>query len=113
MAKDDYDVIAYKILAYLYTKLKAGEEMDPKMIGKDSQLFSIPEKYWAYIMVNLQGEGLIRGIVCKRAWGNEITYVDCDNCEITPDGIRYLTDNSFVEKVKQFLKDTKEITPFI
>lgn len=30
MAKDDYFVIVYKILAYLYMKLKNGEEIEPE-----------------------------------------------------------------------------------
>ena len=30
MAKDDYYVIVYKILAYLYVQLKKGEPIDPK-----------------------------------------------------------------------------------
>ena len=29
MPKDDYHVIAYKILAYLYVQLKAGADIDP------------------------------------------------------------------------------------
>lgn len=35
-----------------------------------------------------------------------------DKCYITPLGIEYLCDNSFMEKAKRFLKDIKEITPF-
>ena len=32
MAKDDYFVIVYKILSYLYVKLKSGEDTNPNMI---------------------------------------------------------------------------------
>ena len=41
MAKDDYYVIVYKILAYLYTKLKAGEEIEPEMLMYNGTLFQI------------------------------------------------------------------------
>lgn len=34
-------------------------------------------------------------------------------CEITPKGIDYLCENSLIRKARQFLKDVKEITPFI
>lgn len=30
MAKDDYFVIVYKILSYLYVQLKSGEDVDEK-----------------------------------------------------------------------------------
>lgn len=32
MAKDDYFVLVYKILAYLYTVLKEGRSPDPQML---------------------------------------------------------------------------------
>ena len=41
IAKDDYYVIVYKILAYLYTKLKAGEEIEPEMLMYNGTLFQI------------------------------------------------------------------------
>ena len=40
MAKDDYFVIVYKILSYLYVKLKSGEDVNPNMITHDNQLRS-------------------------------------------------------------------------
>ena len=39
MAKNDYYVIVYKRLAYLYTKLKAGEKIEPEMLMYDGTLF--------------------------------------------------------------------------
>lgn len=38
MAKHDYYVIVYKILAYLYIQLKAGEPMDTDMIRYEMAL---------------------------------------------------------------------------
>ncbi len=111
MAKDDYYVITYKILAYLYVKLKAGEEIDEKMISPEGPLLCINPKYWAYIMENLQGQGYIRGLTITKPWGGGRVIQGLSGCEITPDGIGYLCDNSRMEKAKQFLKDIKEITP--
>lgn len=37
MAKDDYHVIVYKILSYLYTALKAGERVDDSLLKPDSR----------------------------------------------------------------------------
>ena len=33
MSNNDYFVLAYKILAYLYTQLKAGDDIDPAMLA--------------------------------------------------------------------------------
>lgn len=41
MAKDDYYVIVYKILAYLYIQLKKGEAVEPEMLMYDGTLFQI------------------------------------------------------------------------
>ena len=65
MAKDDYFVLVYKILAYLYTVLKEGRSPDAKMLQYDSTLLGVNEPYWAYIMENLQAQGYITGLRSK------------------------------------------------
>ena len=40
MAKDDYYVIVYQILAYLYRCLKEGENVDGKMLQWDSPIIT-------------------------------------------------------------------------
>lgn len=113
MAKDDYFVIVYKILAYLYTQLKSGDPVDPDLLMYDGKMFQINQKYWLYIIVNMLDAGYIKGISNPTS-GNGIYIRDqLPFCQITPKGIEYLCDNSFIEKAKHFLKDIKEITPFI
>ena len=87
MAKDDYYVIVYKILAYLYMQLKNGENINPDFIKNDVFLFMINERY--------------------------CTISDIENSQITPKGIDYLCNNSLFEKAKFFLKEIKDITPFV
>ena len=53
MAKDDYHVIVYQILSYLYQRLKKGEPVDVSMLAPDSPLFKVNKRYWAYIIYNL------------------------------------------------------------
>ena len=53
MAKDDYYVIVYKILAYLYMQLKNGENTNPDFIKNDGFLFKINERYWNNKIVHL------------------------------------------------------------
>lgn len=113
MAKDDYYVIVYKILAYLYTKLKAGEEIEPEMLMYNGTLFQINRKYWVYIFDNLVNDGYITGISNIKVGEGYYLKEQFSNCQITPKGIEYLCENSLAEKAKQFLKDIKEITPFI
>lgn len=113
MAKDDYYVIVYKILAYLYIQLKHGEAVDPKMISYDGKLFNINYDYWIYIMQHMLEQGFIEGIVVTNSWGNTVIIDNLDSCQITPEGIGYLCDNNMLKKAKMFLKEIKEITPFI
>ena len=41
MAKDDYHVIVYQILSYLYRRLKKGEHVDAAMLAPESPLFKV------------------------------------------------------------------------
>lgn len=112
MAKDDYHVIVYQILAYLYTQLKAGEPINPGLLQPESSYLGINERYWTYIMENLMNDGLISGITITRVWGTTNIIGNLEDAMITPAGIEYLTDNSFLNKAKEFLKDMKAIIPF-
>lgn len=114
MAKDDYHVIVYQILSYLYQMLKKGQDVDGREISHKSSLFQINKKYWTYIIYNLKQDGFIVGLSFERnVMTDEIEVYDLDDCQITPKGIEYLTENSTIEKAKRFFKDVKEMTPFI
>lgn len=113
MAKDDYYVVVYKILAYLYVQLKNGDVIDSKIISFDGKLFNIPERYWTYIIVHLYQDGYIENVMIKKPWGNVSVIENIEDMQITPKGIDYLLNNSLLEKAKEFLKNIKEITPFI
>ena len=39
MAKDDFHVIAYQILSYLYQSLKRGEMVSPALLSAESTYF--------------------------------------------------------------------------
>lgn len=114
MAKDDYFVIVYQILSYLYQRLKKGEPVDGRMLEHDSPLFKINRRYWAYIIHHMSKTGLIEGVCFADMDGLGFPLaVSLDGCGITPAGIEYLCDNSFMEKAKNFLKDIREIVPFV
>lgn len=104
MQKDDYFVIVYRILTYLYACLKAGEDIDKDVLSPSG--LGIRPKYWAYIMENLQEDKYIKGIrVLKNAASTRI-----DNIEITPQGIAYLIENKSIQKAKNFWKNEQYAT---
>ncbi|HEM3632604.1 TPA: hypothetical protein U1C38_000403 [Streptococcus suis] len=112
MAKDDYHVIIYQILSYLYQQLKRGKEVDTKMLEADGKLFQINESYYLFIIESLLRESFITGPVVEETMAGK--FVDgLEYTQITVRGIEYLMDNAFLTKAKRFLKDVKEITPFI
>ena len=114
MAKDDYHVIVYKILAYLYQCLKNGENIKACNLECTNKYFQINKNYWQYILFHLQDSEMIEGIMFVDIDGLDIPYpANLENCRITPKGIEYLCDNSLIEKAKKFLKEIKEITPCI
>lgn len=115
MAKDDYHVIVYQILSYLYQRLKRGEQVDAKMLMHNSPLLNINRKYWAYIIYHMSESGLIEGISFIDLDGLDVPYAhEIAQCRITPLGIEYLCDNSFMEKAKRFIKEAADIiTPFV
>lgn len=114
MAKDDYYVIVYQILSYLYQRLKKGEDVDPRQISVKSDFFSINKRYWSYIMVNLYKEGYIDGVILVEIDNADPTVMGLERCQITPAGIAFLTENSTIEKAKRFFAEAKDyIVPFI
>ena len=108
MAVDDYHVIVYQILAYLYAQLKKGESIDPEYLRYDGNLFDIPHSYWLYIMTNLLNDGYVSGI--RIAEGKVI---GLEKCMITPQGIEYICDDYALEKVKDYISGRKDIPQFI
>lgn len=116
MSKDDYHVIVYQILSYLYQQLKKGEPVSEDVFSCET-LFGINEKYRDYILKNLLNDGFITGILVKETkyidGQTNLIFLNMDECQITPKGIEYLMDNSFLNKAKEFFKDVKSITPFV
>lgn len=108
MVKDDFFVVAYRILAYLYSCMKAGGIPDMGMISPEK--LNIPERYWNSIIGNLYRAGYITGIQSYTNLNGETIYTP-HSMEITMTGIEYLQSNTMMEKAKSFLRELKEIIP--
>ena len=117
MSKDDYYVIAYKLLSYLYSCLKVGDyPIDIKNLTHDSYVLKIDINglYWEYVVRHLYEDGYIDGIDVIDVCGLNFPVVKINSwIEITPSGIDFLNNNSNMIKVKAFLKEIKEILPWL
>ena len=113
MEKDNYFVLVYKILAYLYTVLKEGRHPDARLLQHDSRMLGINEPYWTYIMEALQDECYISGLTITTIWGGTKMVSGLESCQITPTGISYLLDNYMMDKTKNFLMKADATIPRI
>lgn len=108
MAKNDIEIIIYKILSYLYEKMKIGERPEFTDMCWDSQLMHIPEKYWKQVMMELIDKNFVKGFQ-YRYTKDGITVDQFGNAGITLEGREFLVNNSGMAKAKEFLGNAFEI----
>lgn len=102
MSKDDFHVIAYKILRYLYKQIKNGKAVDVDRIMPENSEFVINESYWEFILTELATEGYIAGISIKQTDRNQRKWIDdLDRIQITMKGIEYLYSDGLMKKVME------------
>ena len=105
MAKDDYNVVVFKILTYLYACLKRTTLFDERVFKQIIDKQSIPDEYLTDILRMMTEEDLITGLAFTKPWGN--TYIlanEYGDMRITSSGINYLSENSTMSKVRDILK---------
>lgn len=110
MAQNDYFVIVYRILKYLYDCLKKGEKPEVEYLA--ASIYNIPENYWAYILLSLINEEYVKAIVVNHT-KDGVIFGGLQEAVITPKGIEYLFENSLIEKAKRTLKEVKDMIPFV
>lgn len=108
MAHDDYELITYKVLKYLYDCLKSGEPVE--RIRLTREYYDIPYSYWEYILIWLIESEYISGVLARNTKDGYVFSNLCDT-QITPKGIHFLHDNKMFSKVQKFLKEVKETIP--
>lgn len=107
MAANDYHVIVYQILAYLYECLKDGKEVNEKAIEQYKADLMLNDKYWSYILRHLVEGGLVEGVKPIPIMGRrEKTFKFTSETAITPYGISFLIEDSMMEKAKKAIKDS-------
>ena len=108
MKKNDMEVIVYKILCYLYAKMKKGARPEFEEMCWNSKLFHIPENYWKQIISELIDKKYVKGFSYTHTKDGLIVDID-ENASITLEGREYLVNNSGMHKAKEFLGSAFEI----
>ncbi len=110
MAKDDFDVIVYRVLVYLYACLKREIMFENVTFNESVRKNVSSDTYFADILRMMQGEGLIEGLEFANAWGGDCILVSSvSDARITAAGIRYLKENGTMKRVGDALKETVDI----
>ena len=102
MAKDDYGVIAYKVLAYYYACIKDGVNGN---VTKAQELAGCNDLYFTAVIKDLTARGLLAGEVVY-SWGEEVVFAEL---RITIDGTVYIEENSTMTKVRHALGKAFEV----
>lgn len=109
MAKNDYHVIVYYILSYLYHCLKMGETPQAETLSLFNYPAEIPETYGNFIYMELSRHGFISGAVwgqvpvAGKGWVKVLKSLA--GLQITAEGIDYLENNSTMVKTWEKLKE--------
>ena len=104
LAKNDYFVVMYRLMMYLYNCLKNDQQVDLSKITPE--YLGINARYFQYILINLVNDGYLM---------KDSTYEDMNGLNITqdimisPKGIAYLYENSTIAKVKRSIKGLSDI----
>lgn len=109
MKKDDFFVIAYRFLSYLYECAKAGET--PRACEMSEEKYGISEKYWYFIVTSLYDDGYIKGVEEVHLPAHIGKVYRINEPQITIKGIEFLQTNSSIEKAKRTLKELKAVVP--
>ncbi len=100
MAHDDFDVIVYKVLAYMMACVKKG--VYPNIdVAKDAA--GCNDVYWAMVIESMLDDGLIRNATVKSYYDGTTDVSAGQDFGITQKGARYLKENSKMEEAKRFL----------
>ena len=113
MSKDDYFVLAYKLLRYLYRCLKEGTPASWSIVTPNTESFPVSQQYFAYLLSHLLADGYIEGVAEMKAIGAPVQFKETTGLAITPKGIAYLEENSTMKRVQEFLGPAGEIAGMV
>lgn len=95
MLKDDFSVVAYKILKYCNECLKSGVE---PQVDTAKEISKVNDTYFRAVVDDLADKGLIK---------RSILYADnkpyFESIRLTMEGAEYLNENSKMRKIDEYL----------
>lgn len=95
MSRDDFEVIIFKVLTYLYSCLKAGTSAN---VDKAREVAGCNDAYWRAVVEDMLADGLI-AVTALDGWHGK-AYLEM---RITSKGASYLKENSRMGAVRRFL----------
>lgn len=102
MAKNDMEVIMYKILRYLYDCSKEGKRPCEEDFGYSSRLLGdVPKAYWELVIEELVSHGLVKGVYIGPQTKDERA-INASEAKITFDGVQFLEENSRMQEARNF-----------
>lgn len=109
MAKDDYFVLVYKLLRYLYQCLKENIPASWDIVSPNTKDFPVGQEYFSYLLSHLLADGYIEGIAEVKKIGGSMRFKETAGLAISPKGIAYLEENSIMKRVGDFFGPAGEI----
>lgn len=113
MGKDDYFVLVYKLLRYLYRCLKEDTPASWEVVAPNTKQFPIGQEYFTYLLSHLLADGYIEGVAEVKRLGGSVRFKETRGLAITPKGIGYLEENSTMKRVGEFLGPAGEVADAI
>lgn len=103
---DNFKII-YRILRYLEQSLDC-EELDPSPISHTA--LGITRERWEQLMIMLQDNGYISGIVYVRTLSSDRAHItEPIRPQITLKGLEYLAENSLMKKAGELLRGVIDV----
>lgn len=113
MAKDDMNLIMFKVLAYLYECMVNGIAVQNKNFKVENNFFAegLNQQYLNDICSMLEDKGYTKGFKFVNTWGIEVIALSY-SAKVTPEGFEYLKENTAMKKAYNYLKEVKGWIPF-
>lgn len=109
MAKDDYEVVMYKILKYLYECMKNDREAELEHFAWNSKMFDIPQNYWCEIIATMVKKGYITGFGIIEHTKDRPQVQTERPFKITFEGVQFLNGNSGMHRAKEYCGETFKV----
>ena len=112
MAKDNMNLLMFKILTYLYECMINGQVVKGENFKVENNYFAkdLNQNYLDDICKILERKGYTEGFTIAKMWGGEAIVISYD-AKITPEGFEYLQENKTMRKVYNYLKEARGWMP--